>query len=86
MWESLVSGKARFLVAPGEFVVVANRLIKTLDDGTVFIDGSPVYSHLYFRVLHHMLRMLMSRKWGAKAQGGDRSWSGLVDVQNLSKE
>jgi len=71
--KSLVSGKARFLVAPGEFVVVANRLIKTLDDGTVFIDGSPVYSHLYFRVLHHMLRMLMSRKWGAKRQGGDRS-------------
>lgn len=37
-----------------------------LDDGYALIDGKPVYSHQYFRVLHHMLRMLISRKWGPR--------------------
>lgn len=63
---SLVSAKARFLAAPDPLVAVAGRLNKALVDGMVVVGETPVYSHLYFKVLHHVLRMLMSGKWGAR--------------------
>jgi hypothetical protein len=61
---SLLPDKTGLLAAPDELVGVTKFLLKVLDDGIAMIGGSPVYSHLYFRVLHHMLQLLMNRKWG----------------------
>lgn len=66
---SLISDATDFSQVPSELVEVTDRLLKVLADGIVMISGSPVYSHLYFRVLHHMLRMFINRKWGAKLSG-----------------
>ncbi|MGB4598634.1 MAG: TniQ family protein [Trichlorobacter sp.] len=63
---SLVQGRASPSSAPDELVVVTNRLVQAFKAGVVVIGGKPIYSHLYFRVLHHVLRMLMSGKWGAR--------------------
>lgn len=49
---------------------VVESLCKILDDGFVLIDGAPVYSHLYFCVLHQILRLMMSRRYGSRLQEG----------------
>lgn len=53
---------------PDSVVRVQEWIKRIMDDEYVIREGVPVYSHLYFRVLHHILRVLMSRKWG------DRFW------------
>lgn len=60
--KSLLSAKAVVVPASDELVGVTLCLLKALSDGFVVIGAKPIYSHLYFRVLHHILRMLMSRK------------------------
>lgn len=42
------------------------RIRQIMDDGYVVMGGVPVYTHLYFRVLHHILRLLMNKKWGGR--------------------
>ena len=61
---SLLPDQAWLSAVPDELVSVTKHLLKILDDGIVMIGGSPVYSHLYFRVLHHILQLMMNRKWG----------------------
>jgi hypothetical protein len=49
---------------PASIVGVQEWIKQFMDDGIVMIGGSPVYSHLYFRAFHHILQLLMNRKWG----------------------
>lgn len=51
-------------VVPEEVLTVIERLQRIIADGYVVIDGVPVYSHLYFVVLHQILKLLMNRKYG----------------------
>lgn len=56
--------------ASGETVTVVEILLKILDDGYVTISGTPIYSHLYFSVLHQILRLMLSRRCGARLLEG----------------
>lgn len=49
-----------------EIFSVVENLYKILDDGYVMIEDVPVYSHLYFCVLHQILRLMMSRHYGSR--------------------
>ncbi|SHJ18357.1 TniQ protein [Malonomonas rubra DSM 5091] len=50
--------------ASTEILAVVRKLQAILSAGYVLIAGAPIYSHLYFIVLHQMLKLLMSRKYG----------------------
>jgi hypothetical protein len=69
---SLLPDQAWLPTVPDGLMDVTKYLLKALDDGIVMIGGSPVYSHLYFRVLHHILQLMMNRKWGDRLCDGAR--------------
>lgn len=64
--KSLIAKSVPLIPAPEECIRVTDFLSKILDDGYADINNAPVYSHLYFRVLHHILRLVMSRKCGGR--------------------
>lgn len=45
-------------------------LYRVLDEGYVTIAGTPVPSPLYFSVIHQIVRLMMSRKFGKKLKDG----------------
>lgn len=49
---------------PARAVGAQEQIRQIMEHGYVVKGGAAVYSHHYFKALHHMLRMLMSRKWG----------------------
>lgn len=49
-----------------KIVTVVENLYKILDDGYVMRAEVPVYSHLYFSVLHQILRLMLSRHYGLR--------------------
>ena len=52
--------------APNDVLVVVEEMRKIYTDGFVLIEGMPVYSHLYFSVLHQILKLFMSKSYGPK--------------------
>lgn len=66
----LVAAEALPVFEAGETLKVLERLYAVLDDGYVMIGGTPVHSHLYFQVLHQILKMTMSRRAGQRLREG----------------
>lgn len=63
----------------GAIVSVIESLYRIMDDGYVIIADTPVYSHLYFTVLHQILRLMLSKHYGA------RLWEGVgIDSLEIS--
>lgn len=45
---------------------VTERLFSAIMNGFLIRNGVPTYSHLYFQVLHQMLKLMSNRRYGAK--------------------
>jgi hypothetical protein len=59
-----VNGETQELSA--EVVKVQERIWQIMDDGYVVMGGIPAYSHLYFQVVHQLLKLMMTRRYGPK--------------------
>lgn len=66
----LVANKIAGIPASPEVLEVVRRLLAVMTEGYVLVDDRPVYSHLYFRVVHQMLKLLVSGKHGPKLRAG----------------
>lgn len=53
-----------------EILWAVEHFYSVLDDGYLMIGKAPVYSHLYFYVLHQLLKLMLSRKYGEKLMDG----------------
>lgn len=51
-------------------IAVVEYLYKIMDDGYVMVAGVPIYSHLYFTVLHQILKLMVSRRHGNRFRDG----------------
>jgi len=49
-----------------EIINVVKWLYTVLDDGYVVISDTPIHSHLYFNVLHQILKLMISKRYGQK--------------------
>lgn len=52
------------LQASSDLLKTTNFLYRVIDNGYLLINGRPVYSHLYFAVLHQLLKLMNSKKYG----------------------
>jgi hypothetical protein len=63
-------GEALSINDASEVLKTVEWVYSVLDDGFTLIDGVPVQSHLYFRVLHQLLRLMMSKSYGQRFREG----------------
>jgi hypothetical protein len=67
---SLSVGKAPSINDASKVLGAVEWVYSVLNDGFTLIGGAPVQSHLYFRVLHHILRLIMSKRYGQRLRDG----------------
>lgn len=63
-------GEALSIHEDGEVLKAVEWLYSLLDEGFTIVGDTEVYSHLYFSVLHQILRLMMSRRYGQKLRDG----------------
>lgn len=68
--EKLTKAKVTSVTEGSEILKTVEHLYSVLDDGYLMIDGTPVYSHLYFQVLHQLLKLMLNRRYGQKLLEG----------------
>lgn len=60
------------------------HLFKILDSGYIRIGGKPIYSHLYFSVIHQILKLMLSKRYGPQlCEGVGLSLSGFGAVKDF---
>jgi len=79
--QSILSGKFAVYVDNSDILNSVSALYSTLDKGFILISGQPVSSHLYFQILHQILKLMMSPRYGQNMQNAlDFE---LPDISNL---
>ena len=63
---SLLGGEVLPIHEDCEILKTVECLYSVLDDGYAMVGDTEVYSHLYFSVLHQILRLMMSKRYGPK--------------------
>jgi len=66
----LLVGKALPTGKNDEMFKTIEWVYSVLDNGFTVISDTPIHSHLYFRVLHQILKLMMSKRYGQRLREG----------------
>jgi len=66
--QNILSSRPTAYVDDSDILDAVSALYSVLDEGFMLISGQPIPSHLYFQVLHQILKLMMSHRYGRRIQ------------------
>lgn len=74
--KNILGGKVELASEGNGIFIALEKIYSVLDEGFTLIEGNEVRSHLYFQVLHQILRLMASKRYGPRLQEG-------VDIERI---